>query len=174
MLPVSEYVTVSKAATLAEAINALKTVQAESDQKYPHRAILIHDENKHVIGKVSFIDILRGLEPKYDEMLPDKKSLHLGFTRQYQKSILQKMKLWEKPLEHICRKAASRKVETFMGTLTEGEFIEKDNSLDEAIHQLVMGNYQSLLVLEAKEVVGILRLTDVFEFISDEVSACKL
>ncbi len=174
MVPVSEYVTVSIDDTLAGAVAALKKVQAGSDRKYPHRAVMIHDENLHVIGKVDFIDILRALEPKYDQMLSNKCSYHLGFSRQFQKNILESFRLWEKPLEHICRKAASRKVKTFMRTLTEGEFIEQNATLDEAIHQMVLGNYQSLLVLDDKKVVGILKLTDVFELISDEISACQI
>ena len=38
-----------------------------------------------------------------------------------------------------------------------------DATLDEAVHQLVVGHHQSLLVTDAeKNVVGVLRLTDVF------------
>ena len=49
-----------------------------------------------------------------------------------------------------------------MYTPTEGEYIEENTSLDAAIHQLVMGARQSLLVTREEEIVGILRLTDVF------------
>jgi len=45
---------------------------------------------------------------------------------------------------------------------TEGEYVEQDASLDIAVHQLVLGNHLALLVTKAKEIVGILRLTDVF------------
>jgi signal-transduction protein with cAMP-binding, CBS, and nucleotidyltransferase domain len=34
--------------------------------------------------------------------------------------------------------------------------------LDEAIHHLIMGHHQSLLVKRDDQIVGILRLTDVF------------
>ena len=84
MVPLSEYVTVSKDATLAEAVTALKDAQENYDpKKYRHRAILVYDENKNVIGKISLICILRALEPKYDKMISDKRPMHLGFTRQY-------------------------------------------------------------------------------------------
>ena len=41
----------------------------------------------------------------------------------------------------------------------------------EAIHQLVMGRHQSLLVTKGKDIVGILRLTDVFREISNKISS---
>jgi predicted transcriptional regulator len=44
--------------------------------------------------------------------------------------------------------------------------------LDEAIHQLVMGHHQSVLVLRQKKIVGILRLTDVFETLSNVLVQC--
>ena len=49
----------------------------------------------------------------------------------------------------------------YMNVPTEGEFIDIEASMREAVHLLVMGHHQSLLVLEHSEIVGILRLTDV-------------
>jgi len=46
--------------------------------------------------------------------------------------------------------------------------------LCEAIHQLVMGHRQSLLVTSDENIVGILRLTDVFMHIFQEMSACEI
>jgi predicted transcriptional regulator len=43
-----------------------------------------------------------------------------------------------------------------------GEFVKAEANLGEAIHQLIMGHHQSLLVTRKAEIVGILRLTDVF------------
>ena len=59
-------------------------------------------------------------------------------------------------------------------TLNEGEFVGEDVSLNEAVHQLVIGHHQSLLVVREKEIIGILRLTDVFSQVSDMVKACGL
>ena len=44
-----------------------------------------------------------------------------------------------------------------------GEYIEEDASLSQAINQLVVGRHQSLLVTSGEEIVGLLRLTDVFD-----------
>jgi CBS domain-containing protein len=57
---------------------------------------------------------------------------------------------------------------------TEGEYVREDASLDEAIHQLVMGKHQSLLVTRGEKIVGILRLTDVFLEIGEVMKACRV
>ncbi len=174
MVPLSDYATVSKDATLSEAVAALKESQACYDHKYPHRAVLVYDEKNDVVGKVSFIHILRTLEPKYDEMLSDNRSLHMGFTRKFQKAMLEQLKLWDAPLERICQKAAKIKVSSFMARPTEGEYVDAESTLDEVIHQLVMGHHQSLLVMEGKRIVGIVRLVDVFEIIANEIASCEI
>lgn len=172
MVPLKEYASVSQDATLMEAVAALKKAQAVfNPNKYRHRAILIYDQNKRIVGKVTMLSILRGLEPKYDQMLSDKGPAHLGFTRKFQKSIIEQFRLWEDPLEHLCEKGAQIKVKSFMTPLKEGEFIELQASLNEAIHQLVLGHHQSLMVTENERVVGVLRLTDVFAAVAEAVLA---
>ncbi len=173
MVPLSEYATVSKDATLCEAVMALREVQKNYDpKKYRHRAILIFDDNNKIIGKVNFIALLKGLEPKYGDMLSDSRPSHMGFTQAFQKEMIEQFRLWEAPLEHVCEKAGKVKVETFMVRPQPNEKIEVDTTLNEAIHYLVMGHHQSLMVTEQDEVVGVLRLADVFEVVADAVTAC--
>lgn len=175
MVPAGEYAMVSQEATLSEAVEALKKAQAGFDKsRYKHRAILVYDEPEHFIGKIGLTDILRALEPKYDTMLDDKGSFQVGFTRNFQRSIIEQLKLWEDPLEHLCRKAAEIKVKSFVRPFGEGEIIELDANLDEAIHLLVLGCHQSLLVMEDQSIIGILRLTDVFEEVGNAITACEL
>lgn len=175
MVPLSEYVTVSQDATLSEAVKELKKAQASHDRsKFCHRAILIYDENHRIVGKVSFISILRGLEPKYDSMLSDKGPMHLGFTRTFQRAIIEQLKFWDEPLDDLCAKSANVKVKSFMATPGPDEQVAVDASLNEAIHYLVMGHHQSLMVMDGDEVVGLLRLADVFDLVADAVSKCGI
>ena len=175
MVKLSEYATASTEATLYEAVLALEEAQADFDQsRHPHRAILIFDENKKVVGKISQIDILRALEPKYEEIIEKGLLARVGLSPMYQKSLIEQYKLWNKPLNDICRKAAELKVKTFMTTPTEGEFVDENASMDKAINQLIIGRHQSLLVTRNNEIVGILRLTDVFMEIVRNIKECKL
>jgi CBS domain-containing protein len=173
MIPLSEYATVSEDATLSDAVAALKKSQADFDQaKYRHRAILIIGVDQQIVGKVNFHGILKALEPRYEDMFSDNGPMHMGFTRKYQKAIFESLKLWQDPLEQICEKAAQIKVKTFMTTPKESEMIEPDSPLSEAIHQLVIGHHQSLMVTKDKRVVGVLRLTDAVEVVIDAITAC--
>jgi len=176
MVPLSKYATVPQGATLYDVVMSLKKAQEEFDTTHHcHRAVLVLDANENVIGKVAQFDILRALEPKYDEMLTTpKKSFNLGFTRRFQKSMLEQLRLWEGPMDHICKKAIERKVETFMHAPEEVEIIDENYSLNEAIHQLFIGYHQSLLVTDNKKIVGVLRLTDVFEAIADSILSCEI
>jgi predicted transcriptional regulator len=113
------------------------------------------------------------LEPKYLKF-DDRKSLsRFGFTKDYMKSMLKEHQLWEKSLDDICEKAGKIIVRKIMYTPTEGEYVKEDTSLEEAIHQLVMGRHQSLLVTRNKDIVGILRLTDVFREIANRICTCS-
>ena len=175
MVPLSEYATVSEDATLYEAVISLEEAQEKFEDKhtrYRHRAILILDKGGQVIGKVSQLDALKALEPKYQDMLDGEESHKLGISKQFMQSVLKDFNLFASPLDDICRKAGEQNVKLFMSTLTEGEYVAEDASLDIAIHQFVMGQHQSLLVTRDKKIVGILRLTDVFAAVFHKMKEC--
>ena len=88
--------------------------------------------------------------------------------------MLEELRFWDKPMDDICRKSARIKVKEFMYTPGEGEYINEDATMDEAINQLVMGHHQSLLVMKGDKTVGILRKTDVFMEIVRVMKACEL
>lgn len=174
MVPLAEYATVDEDASLFEAVTALEKAQIEYEHSpYKHRAILILDKAGKVIGKVSQLDVLRALEPKYDEMQGSEGLARFGFSKKFMKSLLLQYRLFENPLQDICRKACEKKVREFMHRPTEGEYVAEDATLDEAIHQLVLGHHQSLIVTRDNEITGILRLTDVFAAIFHIMKQCQ-
>jgi CBS domain-containing protein len=175
MLPLSEYATVSEEATLYDAVLALETAQEVFEpQRHRHRGVLAFDKNNKIVGKLGQLDILKTLEPKYAQMGDLGPLSRAGFSPQFLKSMVEKFALWDKPLSDICSKAARMKVKDIMYTPTEGEYVEENASLGEAIHQLVMGHHQSLLVTRGEEIVGILRLVDVFKEVSEAMKSCEL
>jgi len=173
MVSLSKYATVDETATLFDAVLALEKAQAEyQGTKYPHRAILVLDKDGQVSGKVSQMDVLRSLEPKYAEMQEGSNLAMYGFSSRFIKSLVNYYNLWDSPLTDICKKAGSIPVTKFMRKPAEGEYIDENASLDEAIHQLVCGHHQSLLVTKENQITGILRLTDVFDYIGDSMKQC--
>ncbi len=175
MVPLAEYATVSQNATLYEAVMILEKAQAEFDQtRYRHRAILVLDQDSQVIGKLSQIDVIRGLEPGYQNVETSLEIKHWGLSKQNVTTMMKDRQLWQTPLENICKKASFINVRDIMYTPAEGEYVSQGASLDEVIHQFVMGKHQSLLVTDNNDVIGILRLTDVFSALLQIISRCKL
>lgn len=174
-VPLSEYTTVSQEATLYDAVLALEAAQEVFDpQRHRHKGVLVFDKNNKIVGKLGQLDILRTLEPKYAEMGTLGPLSRAGFSPQFLRSMVEKFALWDKPLSDICSKAAKLKVKDIMYTPTEGEYVEENASLGEAIHQQVMGHHQSLLVTRGEEIVGILRLVDVFKEVCEAMKSCEL
>ena len=175
MLPLAEYAIVPEEATLGEAIFALEKAQKEFDpSRHRHRAILVLDKDKKVVGKISMLDVLKGLEPKYGKISHMGMLSRAGFSSDFLQSMLDQHALWAEPFKDICSKAAKLKVRNFMYTPCEGEYVDEGATLSQAIHQLVMGHHHSLLVTRGDEIVGILRLSDVFREICEEIKACEL
>jgi len=175
MVPLGDYATVSQEATLGDAVLALEEAQkrVEADRE-KYRAVLVLDEQGRVVGKLDQWSVLWALEPRYKQMGDLKDTSRFGFSPEFLRSMIDYYELWRKPLEGLCAKAAKTQVKDIMLKPTEGEQVEADATLDKAIHLLVMGRHHSLLVRRGGDVVGILRLSDVFKKICDEMRACKL
>jgi CBS domain-containing protein len=174
MVPLADYPTVEESATLYEAVLALEQARQKLDQaRSQHRAILVLDKNGQVTGKIAYLDLLQALEPKYGEIEELKYTIS-SFTPEFIKSQLQKFELWQRPLDDICRKAARIHVKDIMHTPSEAEFITEDATLGEAVHPLIIGRRQSLLVKRGDVVVGILRLSDVVEKVCEMIKACDI
>ncbi len=178
MIPLNEYTTVSEDTSMYGAILALSKVQAAfKNNNYGHRAILVYSlNNKQITGKISAFDILKALEPNYRKIGKDdpfKKKVGLsrfGLSPDFLKSLISQYNLWDEPLELLVAKAKSLKVKDFMYTPSDGEYVNEDAPLAEAIHQLIIGDHQSLIVINRNrnnEMTGILRLVDVFSEVCD-------
>jgi len=177
MVPLSEYATVSEDATLFEAVLALEKAQQTMDRgrsPYLHRAVLVLDNKNVVVGKIGQLDVLRALEPRSTKMEERKAVSRAGFSPDLLQTVAQEYALLNKPLRDLCTKAANATVRDFMHIPEHGEFIEENSELGIAVNALVMGGYQSLLVTDGENIVGILRLTDVFTFVTEAVKSCDL
>jgi CBS domain-containing protein len=181
MVPLEEYATVSEHASLVDAVTALERAQQLFDRNhYPHRAILVFDRNGKIVGKLSQRDVLRGLDPELAKHGPVQSvlgrardaAIHYGFSKAWIGAMLTELAR-EKPLDELCDKAADIRVRDIMYTPGEREYVSEDTGLNEAIKKLVRGGHQSLLVTRRRDVVGVLRLTDVFAEACRLIRACR-
>ena len=185
MVLLADYATVDENATMAEAVLALEQARDRFDkEKLKHRAILVTNSQNQVVGRISYLDFLQGLEPKYNEIeelyhtinrkLGSRYHLVADYSPDQFRSQIQKYNLWEKPLNNLCGKAAACHAKDFMHIPTDSDYIREDATLDQAIHQFVLVRTQSLLVKNTRDITGILRLSDVTETIFNMIKQCPV
>lgn len=173
MVPIEEYATVPQTANLFDAVTALEESHTAIDPtRHKHRAVLVLDEQKQVLGKLSMIAILKALEPKYGELEAKGTLSRSGHSPELIDSMFQDHFLWNETLDLICSRAPNIKVRDLIGLPEEAGYIEATDDLTKAIHMLVVSEYASLLVRRDDCVVGILRLSDVFSKISTKIKSC--
>ena len=173
MVPLKEYATVPKDATLRDAVLALEKAQMTLDpSRHKHRAILVLDESGKVVSKITMKNIIVALEPNYGKVEGMGVLERSGYSPDLIRSILEDSVLWAEPLQFVCERSTELKVSEFIQAPSKGEYINENSTLDEAVHQLIVYPYHSLLVTSGDEVVGILRLSDVFTKICDTIKVC--
>lgn len=174
MVPLEEYATVPAGSTLMDAMMALEKVQGEFiHNKHRHRGIVIIDKEKGVIGKLGQMDVLRALEPRENDDDEIGSLGQFGFSAAFIRNRRKQKRLAATPLKDLCQTVSKLKVEDFMQTLSEGEIIDEEASLEAAIQQMVVGNHLlSLLVTRGQKIVGVLRMTDVFAAVFHAAKEC--
>jgi predicted transcriptional regulator len=168
MIPLSEYAVVPENAGLVEAIQALDEAQKRLQPgRQPHRAILVVDKNNKVIGKIGHLALIKALEPKYADLGDIGKLGMVGLSENFVTSMMQHFSFFHDNLTDICRRASSIKAKEAMRPLTES--VDENATLGEAVHKIVMWQSLSILVTRQAEAVGLLRLSDVFDEITEEI-----
>jgi CBS domain containing-hemolysin-like protein len=172
MIPLSDYATVKETDTLAQVIHALKQAQTTPDIRHRHRAVLVFGENKRIVGKLGYRGILKALEPKYHqfERAEDTEAIGLsrfGFNYEFLHSLVDRLELWDEPMEALVKQASGLLVKEIMSRPGSEEYVDLNAPLAEALHQFILGCHQSLLVKDKDRVVGIIRLADLFDLVSD-------
>ena len=166
MVPLAEYATVSSGSTLQDAVLALEKAQQEFDQsKYRHRSILVLDSKGRVIGRLNHLDALKALIPEHDGDLETDRLGQFGFSNSFIRKLQQQRLHRAIPLDLLCKNARTFKVEDYMRNHEENEFIDYQADITTASHQLIQENLRSLLVVREEEIIGILRLTDIFSIV---------
>jgi CBS-domain-containing membrane protein len=171
MVPISEYATVVIGTPLIDAIRVLERAQdAYTISKYQHRAIIVLDHYGHVVGKISQMRALKAIEAEFD-FTDELEDIHkFKFSESYVTQLRDKYRSRVKIIkDETLREAAAKKVEEFMQMPAPGEFVAEDCSLDTAIHRLIAGTHLSLLVTREEQIIGILRISDVFAAVFHEM-----
>lgn len=173
MVPVDHFPRISSGASFYEALVALEDAQ----KKYlagenTQRIMLVEDTNGNVFGKLSPIDMIRGLE-NYDHVEVEKTISRFGLEY-VKKPMEDEYRLWQTPFKDLCRKAADVRIEDFIKPPGEGQTVNIDDPLARAFDCFVIGRHDSLFVLDGEQIVGLLRFSDVYKSIRETMKECAL
>lgn len=163
MVSLKEYASVPEDASLNEAIEELERIREKVTwRRFKHRAVLVKDKQDKIVGKVRPIEVIDNLEPGYRKLGDVGHTGRSNLSAEKIRGMIQDHKLWQQPLDEICRQASGIAVKEIMHSFTESEYIPIDSPLETAIHQMIIGRHMSLLVTDNGKVVGVLRLTDIY------------
>jgi hypothetical protein len=131
----------------------------------------VENEKGEVIGKISPIDLLCGLETNYSRIQAQETVNRFGL-RYVWKSMQADYRLWEDPFADLCRKAGAVRIRNFIKAPQESQIVAPDDGLAKCFHLFVMNRHDSLFVMERNKIVGLLRFSDVYDNVSQTMKAC--
>ncbi|HKK99580.1 MAG TPA: CBS domain-containing protein [Desulfotignum sp.] len=172
MVTTDKFPKISEKASLFDALSALETAQeAFLSGKAEQRSLLVEDEKKQIIGKISPIDLFKGLEKNYNKVDVEKTLDKFGFKYIWD-TMRKDYNLWESPFKDLCRRAGDVQVKNFVNIPGEGQTVDIEDTLAKCFHLFVVNRHDALFVLEKNQFVGLLRFTDLYRQVSQAMKEC--
>ncbi len=154
-----EYPTVDLTATLYETFKALTSRAQESGHRYRHALVL--NQKGELAGIIGMRELLHGLFPIYLR----------GHEQHHFKGISSEVaglaSLWNDTCDEECPAAAKRPIRDFMGPI-KGT-LDSQDPISLAAYLMVTQQASLLPVTEHGRVIGVCRLTDVFEIANEHI-----
>ena len=163
MTPIGDYKTLGIDALLGDA--AVLLTEAA------HRDIVIVDAKGAFAGILTMTDVLMALEPNYKKL--GKKDLDSDvLSNRFVADIFKEFDLWSDTLADMCEKGCAIAVADAMYVPDKEEYLDEEANLEHGVHNYIVGTHQPLVVRSNGQVVGLLRMADVFEEIIQRMNAC--
>jgi len=170
MLSLSEYAVVDEDATVLDALQALSASQAQVPAgRQPHRAVLVRNRQGAIVGKLHHFAFLRALIPERRALGERAMLDRAGVSDELLASSMQTLDLLTGDLVDVCQRARSVLVRDVYTPATAS--IDGDAVLADAIGAFLGHQTLSLLVRRGGAIVGILRLSDLFDELARQIMA---
>ncbi len=168
MLSLEEYAVVAEDATILDALVALDDSQVKVPPgRQPHRAVLVRGANGAIVGKLHHFAFMRALIPERDPMLEKNVLDQAGVSDDLLQASMQTLDFLTGDLVNVCERARNVRVRDVCTPANAG--IDEAAPLSDAIAAFLKHQTLSLLVRRGQEAVGILRLSDLFDALANEI-----
>lgn len=159
LIDVFEYPHIPYWFSIKQAIGIAKKSLLSSEKCHHPMAVLVFDEKYNLLGILSLKDILRGLEPKFLKATT-KAQVHVedesGLSM-----------LWDTLFDKDSKEMAERPVSEVM--IPAKLFVHSDDPITKAAYLMIHNDLVLLPVLEDKKFVGVVRMKEIFNELSDAV-----
>lgn len=160
MIDVFEFPHIPYWFTIRQAIEIVKKALSDSEKCYHPMVILVFDEKYNLLGTLSHVDLLKGIEPALASIHPD--------TVERQGSSAIPTLDWAALFTHNSRSLAERPVSEIMVPATL--FVQTEDQASWAVYLMALHNVVLLPVLdEGKKLVGLVRMLELFDVLSGSV-----
>ena len=155
MIPIEDYTTLNQDNTIKEAIDKLREsffakVSTSRIMETGHRSLLVFDNRGKIMGILAIIDLLQAIMPGYLSAPKPSTADSIQYSPMF----------WSGMFQREVIRLAGKKIKEVMSPapLT----IDAHANLMEAAYTMVYHNKRRLAVMDAGEVVGIIREQDLF------------
>lgn len=148
--------------SVRDAIAMIHSAYDETAGLGEHRMVLVFDEKYQLQGILTLKDLLGGIEPRF--LKKDKKSRYQGLSDQDYGTL---SALVEGTFSENSKREAAKPVSEVMTPIRAT--LNADDSLAKAAFVMLQANVSLVPVMDGKKVVGVLRMSDVFNQITKSV-----
>jgi CBS domain-containing protein len=168
MVPLGEYAKVSCDASLYDALSALAEAQSRLPEgKAPHRAVLVVDTFGEVVGNIGQYVVVKALGAGSVTRKTHEEMDRAGLSPDSISTVMSHLRFFQDGLGNLQERAKSIRACDVMYPV--GDSIDDNAPLQKAIERFGIGQTLSILVKRGREVVGVLRLSDLFQEIASQV-----
>lgn len=158
MISIDDYPTLRQDATLYDALNVLDQARVKStENEEPFKAVLVKDINGRIIGKAGLLSLIMAM----NSCLINKniKSKY-NVSNEEIDAVRDQMDFWKDNLRELSFDAETIMIKDIMQPVEN--CIDINAKVDDAINKLSIYNTISILVIDGTKIVGIIRLSDIF------------
>ncbi len=160
LIPLADYPHLTRSATVHDAFDLLCRSDLAAGWRYRH--VLVFDEEQTLLGVAGLHDLLRALMPEY---LKTSVMEHYSGVAGEESSL---SLIWQESFEAQCQQVGQTSVAACATPVTTT--VKSDDPVARAAYLMAAHNLNMLPVLEGPQVVGVVRIVDVFNLAAEAMN----